>query len=149
MSYFTLLYFSLRNQTIVWVTDGRLSNSVECSVTKRSKSLGTFRSRTTTSTSFLFWASALRKMSVSKPYAHAQYGQLVLVVVLVLRSKGPHLWPRKRRIHERFTSTSLPVALNSANFPQILYDIVLYARHVSSLFSSITLITCISSYRKM
>ena len=25
----------------------------------------------------------------SKPYAHAQYGKLVLVVVLVFRSKGP------------------------------------------------------------
>ena len=29
-------------------------------------------------------------MSVSKPYAHAQYRKLVLVVVLVLRSKGPY-----------------------------------------------------------
>ena len=27
-------------------------------------------------------------MYASKPYAHAQYGKLVLVVVLVLRSKG-------------------------------------------------------------
>ena len=30
-------------------------------------------------------------MSVSKPYAHAQYGKLVLVLVLVLRFKGPYL----------------------------------------------------------
>lgn len=29
-------------------------------------------------------------MSASKPYAHAQYGKLVLVVVLVFRSKGPY-----------------------------------------------------------
>ena len=29
-------------------------------------------------------------MSVSKPYAHAQYGKLVLVLVLVLQSKGPY-----------------------------------------------------------
>ena len=29
-------------------------------------------------------------MSAFKPYAHAQYGKLVLVVVLVLRSKGPY-----------------------------------------------------------
>ena len=29
-------------------------------------------------------------MSASKPYAHAQYGKLVPVVVLVLRSKGPY-----------------------------------------------------------
>lgn len=42
------------------------------------------RTRTTTSTSFPFRARALQKMSASKPYAHAQYGKLVLVVVLVL-----------------------------------------------------------------
>ena len=29
-------------------------------------------------------------MSASKLYAHAQYGKLVLAVVLVLRSKGPY-----------------------------------------------------------
>ena len=29
-------------------------------------------------------------MSASKPYAHAQYGKLVLVVVLVFWSKGPY-----------------------------------------------------------
>ena len=46
------------------------------------------RTKTTTSTRFLFWART-RNMSVSKPYAHAQFGKLVLVLVLVLRSKGP------------------------------------------------------------
>ena len=44
--------------------------------------------RTTTSTSFKFWARALPKFSPSKPKAHAQYGKLVLVVVLVLQSEG-------------------------------------------------------------
>ena len=34
MSYFTLLSFTLRNQTIVWVPNGRLSSSVECSITE-------------------------------------------------------------------------------------------------------------------
>ena len=33
---------------------------------------------------------ALWKMSASKPYAHAQYGKPVLVVVLVLQSKGSY-----------------------------------------------------------
>ena len=41
---------------------------------------------TTTSTSFKFWARALRKFSPAKPKGHAQYGKLVLVVILVLQS---------------------------------------------------------------
>ena len=44
--------------------------------------------RTTTSTSFKFWPHAHRKYSPSKPKARAQYGKLVLVVVLVRQSEG-------------------------------------------------------------
>lgn len=44
--------------------------------------------RTTTSTSFKFWARALRKLAHSKPKARVQYGKLVLVVVPVLQSEG-------------------------------------------------------------
>ena len=33
-------------------------------------------------------ARALRKFSLCKPKAHAQYGKLVLVVLLVLQSEG-------------------------------------------------------------
>ena len=40
------------------------------------------------STSFKFWARALRKFSPAKPKERAQYGKLVLVVVLVLQSEG-------------------------------------------------------------
>ena len=42
------------------------------------------------------------------------------------------------------------VVSNSVMFPQILYDIVLYARHflLSSFFPSITFINYVSSYRK-
>ena len=44
------------------------------------------------------------------------------------------------------------VVLNSVMFPQILYDIVLYARHflpVKFFFPSITFVSYVSSYRKM
>ena len=40
------------------------------------------------STSFKFWAGALRKFSPAKPKVRAQYGKLVLVVVLVMQSEG-------------------------------------------------------------
>ena len=47
------------------------------------------RTRTTASTSSPFWARAHRNwMLASKPYEHAQYRKLVLVVILFLRSKG-------------------------------------------------------------
>ena len=43
------------------------------------------------------------------------------------------------------------VVSNSVMFPQMLYDIVLYARHfhLSSFFPSITFINYVLSYRKM
>ena len=44
-------------------------------------------------------------MSASKPYAHAQYGKLVLVVVLVLRSKGP-IWSTFQQPERKSSSRS-------------------------------------------
>ena len=54
--------------------------------------LGTFRSEDEEDYEYEFSVLSTRtsKMSVSKPNAHVQYGKLILVLVLVIRSKGPY-----------------------------------------------------------
>ena len=71
-----------------WTQIIELQGSKKCQTGITWQLIGTFRSEDEDDYEyhFLFWARALRKMLASKPYVHAQYGKLVLVVILVLRS---------------------------------------------------------------
>ena len=53
--------------------------------------IGAFRSEDEDDYEYEFSVLSTR---TSKPYAHAQYGKLVLVLVLILRSKDPYFGER-------------------------------------------------------